>query len=73
MKRSRLNALLDRPFDRAVKDRFVVIVHAKNEAPVYHHPEIVKAPDSSAIVSIEILILVLLLQIRRVERLKSNK
>src|SRR6266480_66783 len=73
MKRSRFNSLLDRPLDRPVKNRLVVIVHAKNEAPVYLHPQIVKPPDSGTIVWIEILILVLLLQIRRVERLKSNK
>src|SRR5205814_10004178 len=67
------NALLDGPFDGPVKDGFVIIVHAKNEAPIDHDPKIVQTLDSSMIVSIQILILVLLLQIRSAERFKANK
>src|SRR5262245_15399563 len=36
MKGCRLDSLLDRPFDRPLKDRLVVIVHAENETPVDH-------------------------------------
>src|SRR5438270_9477395 len=64
------HSLLDGPFDGTLKDGFVIIVHAKNKAPIDHDPKIVETLDSSAIVSIQILILVLFLQIRRTERFK---
>ena len=41
--------------------QFLIFIHAKNEASVYHHPKIVKPPDGSTVVSIEVLIFVLLL------------
>ena len=73
MKCSRFYALLDRPLDGTVKDGFVIIVHAKNETPVDHDSKIVETPNGSVIVAIEILILVLLLQIRSAERFKADK
>ena len=73
MKCSGFNSLLDGPCDGTVKDGFVIIVHAKNEAPIDHDAKIVETLDSSAIVSLQILILVLCLQIRRAQRFKANK
>src|SRR5579859_7821888 len=72
VKRSSLDSLIDRPFDCTIKNRFVIIIHAKNEASVYHDPKIVKTPDGGAVVSIEILILVLLLQIRRAQSFEPD-
>src|ERR1700694_4627203 len=73
VKGGRFNALLNRPGDGTVKDRFVIVGHAKNEAPVDHDSKVVEAPDGRTVVTIEILILVLLLQIGSAERLKSDE
>src|SRR5712692_4465427 len=73
VKGGRFNALLNRPGDGTVKDRFVIIVHAKYEAPVDHDSQVVEAPDGRTVVSIEILILMLLLQIGSAERFKPDK
>src|SRR6266516_6998923 len=73
VKCSSLNPLADRPFDSAVKYSFIILIHTKNEATIYHHSKIMKPPNGSAIVSIEVLVFMLLLQIGRVERFEPHK
>ena len=73
MERSSLNSLADRPFDSTIKYSFIIIVHPKNKASIHHHSKITKTPNGSTIVSIEILVFMLLLQIGRVERFESDK
>ena len=60
MERSSLNPLANRPLDSAVKYSFIIIVHTKNEAPIYHDPKIVKSPNGGVVVTIEILVFMLL-------------
>src|SRR5437660_1437037 len=73
MKGRRFYALLDRPLDRTIKDAFIIVVHAEDEATVDHDAKIVQTLDSHVIISIEILILMLLLQVRRAQCFETNK
>ena len=49
MKGSGFYALLDGPFDGTVKDGFVIIVHAKNEAPIDHDTKIVQPAEQGIV------------------------
>ena len=73
VKRRRLDAVLDRPFDRALEHRAVVAVHAEHEAAVDHHAEIVQAANRRGVIAAHVLILPLLGKVRRVERLESDE
>jgi hypothetical protein len=44
--------LFDSPFHGSVKNGFIIIVHAEDEAAVHHHTEIVESPDRGGIISI---------------------
>ena len=73
VKRRGLDALLDRPLDRALEHRVVVAVHPEDEAPVDHHAKVVQAANGRGVVAAHVLVLPLLGEIRRVERLESDE
>ena len=73
VERGGLNALLDRPVNRAVENSRVVIVHTKDKAAIDHHAQFVQPPDGGVVVAVQVLMLVLLAQVCRVERLEADK
>ncbi len=73
MKRGGLDALVDGPFDGALKHSLVVIVHPEDEAPIDHHTGPVQSPDRRGVVAIEVLILVLFDKVVAVQRFKPNE
>jgi hypothetical protein len=73
VKGRRLDALADRPVDRALEDVGVVSVHPEHEAAVDHDTVIVEPPDGRIIVAVEILELALLAEIRGAQRLEPDE
>src|SRR6266508_6881587 len=73
MERGGFDALFDRPFHGPVKNGFIVIVHTEDETRIDHHTEVMKSSNRLCVIPIQVLIFVLLYQIRRVESFKSNK
>ena len=68
-----LDALLDRPLHRALEHRPVVAVHAEDEAAVDHHAEVVQAADGGGVVAPQVLVLALLGEVGRVQRLEADE
>ena len=73
MKGRRLNALADSPVNRTCKNSGVILIHAKDEAAVDHHPQVVQAADRRAVIAVEILVLMLRGQVAFIQRLKADK
>src|SRR5215216_2246002 len=73
VKRSRLNSVLDGPFDRPVKDRFVVAIHAEYDAAVNHHSRTLKPAYGLTVVAIQVLVLALFKKVVLIERLEADK
>ena len=63
----------DRPVDRAVEDRGVVLVHAEDEAAVDHHAEVVQPAHGLPVVAVEVLDLALRAQACRVRASRSRR
>ena len=51
----------------------IVAIHAEDEAAVDHHAEVVQTADGRAVVAAQVLVLALLEQVRRVERLEADE
>jgi hypothetical protein len=58
------DALTHGPFDGALENTGVVVVHAEDEAAVDHHAEVAQPLDRSAVVTMQVLLLVGLRQVR---------
>ena len=54
------NPLLGRPFDRSVKNTFIVVIHSEDKTCIDHDAEIMQSLDGSRVISIEVLVFVLL-------------
>ena len=67
------NSLLNCPFHGPVEDGFVVIVHAEDKTAIDHHPQIVKPSNCLVVIAVQVLILMLLHQVGRVESFESYK
>jgi len=73
VKRRGFDPVLDGPVHRPREHRLVVAIHAEDEAAVNHDAEIVQAADRGGVVAAQVLILVLLGQVLRVERLEADE
>ena len=68
-----LDSLPDRPLDGPLEDGRVVLVHAKNEAAIDHHSQVVETSYCLPVVAAEILELALGLETLRVQRLEADE
>jgi hypothetical protein len=73
VKGRRLDALADRPVDRALEDVRVVSIHPEHEAAVDHDSVLMEPADGRIIVAVEILEFALLAEIRGGERLEPDE
>src|SRR6184192_1412179 len=69
----RLDALLDRPGDRAVEDIRPVMIHAENKATVDHYAQPMQPTNSGPVVTADVLELSLLREVGRVDGLKAHE
>ena len=65
--------LVDRPFDRSVENALIVVIHAEDEACIHHHTKLMQPSDGSRVIPVQVLIFVLLHQVRGTKRLKADK
>src|SRR5262249_8119229 len=68
-----LDPLIDRPFNCAIEDRVVIIVHPENETAVDHYAQTMQPLDGFSVIAVQVLILVLFAQVRGIERLKTDE
>ena len=68
-----LDALRDRPLHRALEDRGVVLVEAKDEARVHHDAQVVQAADGRPVVPAQVLPLALRAEALRSQRLEPHE
>ena len=73
VKRRGRDAMLDRPIHRPLEHIRTVVIHAEDEAAVDHDAEVVQPLRDGGIVAAEILALVAACQVRRRQRLESDK
>src|SRR5262245_41551682 len=73
MKGGGFNALPDGPGHSALKDRLVILIHAKDKTAVNHDPQIMETLDGLAVIPVEVLVFALRPEIGGIERFKANE